>query len=437
MPAPFNVNTVENLSGLFQQTYGDLNDLIPDNVQIARDIKFNVRDKSPGDEFNEAVVTQLEQGVTYAGGTSSGSASAGAFTIEAPISGKIERARILSTQMLIASRIDYETAYRAQEAKPGSFRRALDAVVEMMTSSLWHRLEVDTIYGQIPLGTVGSITGDVITIATAEWAPGIWVNSVGGLISAWTNDSDTQANGTTARGAEIHGVDLDARTVTLHSGGGAGVAVGDQLYFAAEATNGTGQRKAAANSWNSFVGLHKMLSATSGTILNVDTASPLWRSTQVSCGSAPLTFQKLQRGIAMGVAKGFPTDFTCYCSPKTFADLVNDEAAARRYVNKAGGNFEVGAEGIKFYSQAGLITIRATPYVKEGFAYAISPKLWRRIGASDITFRLPDQPNEANARFFLHLQDKAGYELRGYSNQALYTKALGKSILFKDIVNST
>ena len=62
----------------------------------------------------------------------------------------------------------------------------------------------------------------------------------------------------------------------------------------------------------------------------------------------------------------------------------------------------------------------------------ISPKLWKRVGATDITFRLPDRGDE----FFRHIEDAAGYELRAYSNQALFTKALAKSTIITGITST-
>ena len=63
------------------------------------------------------------------------------------------------------------------------------------------------------------------------------------------------------------------------------------------------------------------------------------------------------------------------------------------------------------------------------FGFMFAPKLWKRIGATDLTFRLPDRGDE----FFLHLPQHAGYELRNYVSHALFTKAPAKSILLKNI----
>ena len=57
-----------------------------------------------------------------------------------------------------------------------------------------------------------------------------------------------------------------------------------------------------------------------------------------------------------------------------------------------------------------------------------------RVGSTDITFKLPGQ--EYEDRFFRELTDRAGFELRAYTDQALFCEAPGKLVLIEDIVNS-
>jgi hypothetical protein len=55
-----------------------------------------------------------------------------------------------------------------------------------------------------------------------------------------------------------------------------------------------------------------------------------------------------------------------------------------------------------------------------------------RVGSTDITFRRPGQGDE----FFKDLENSAGYELRAYTDQALFCSAPGKLVLIDSIVNS-
>ena len=70
--------------------------------------------------------------------------------------------------------------------------------------------------------------------------------------------------------------------------------------------------------------------------------------------------------------------------------------------------------------------------MKEGYAYVLCLYEFSRIGSTDVTFKLPGQ----NDKFFRELENSAGYEIRCYTDQALFCFAPGKSVLIKNIVNS-
>jgi hypothetical protein len=93
---------------------------------------------------------------------------------------------------------------------------------------------------------------------------------------------------------------------------------------------------------------------------------------------------------------------------------------------------ENGAKGIKFHSQNGEIEIVPSIYVKEGYSYCISETDFMRVGSTDMTFRRPSQGDE----FFRDLENAAAYELRLYTDQALFCQAPGRSVLITNIVNS-
>lgn len=424
-------NTVSTLSGLFKEVYasGQEMNLIPDDVQLARDIEFVEREKSPGGSYHQAVITKMENGFTYAGpnpGT--------VVSLNSPTAGEVKDASVAGSQIYLRSRIDYETAARASSGGDRAFRRALDPVVENMTTAMWRRLEVELFYGRTPLCTIAGLSGSTFTVAAADWAPGFWAGMEGALFSCRANDA--AAADEQDVGAFISAVDIDTRQITLSPA--TGCANTELIHF-------LGQRSLAAVTatagYNSCMGLYALCTGTVGsavtssvTAFGISQASySLWKATQYSCGSGPLSLQKINRGFAQLQPKGASKKYNLYVNPKAWADLANDESAQRRYANKAGGTFSVGPEGMVYYTQTGSIEIKSSSYVKEAHAFGIDPKLFKRIGATDVTFRLPDRGDE----FFLHRPDEAAYELRAMSNQALFTKALGKAILFKDIVNNS
>ena len=58
--------TTTDLNGLFKQAYADqIENLIPEDSQLTRAIKFRGRDKMLGDKYNQPVIVRSEQGFTY------------------------------------------------------------------------------------------------------------------------------------------------------------------------------------------------------------------------------------------------------------------------------------------------------------------------------------------------------------------------------------
>jgi hypothetical protein len=412
-------NTVATLNGLFKEVYADkLEVLTPSGIIFQKDIQFVERQQQPGNNFHQPVLLAHEHGFSYA------AAGAGAFTLNAAVAGQTKDAYLTGTQMLLRSSLDYESAARAKGGV-NCFKQAVGVVVENMWESSSKRSEIDILWGTQGIGVVSSLitTTGVVTITTASWAPGIWAGMEGAILHAWAGTASTAAQ--VDADLTITAVDVENKKITVS--GVTSLVATNVLYF-------KGQRSTTASTHNVYSGLHAIL-ANSGSLFGIDaSAYSLWKSTSYDVGGA-LSFGKVQKAIARGMGKGLDEDVTLYINPGAWADLVTDEAALRRHTDKksAGAAYEAGAEGLKFYSQNGVVTIKSSIYIKEGFAFLIAPKLWKRVGATDLTFRLPDRGDE----FFRHLADSAGYELRCYLNNALFSKAPGKAILLTGIVNST
>lgn len=63
------------------------------------------------------------------------------------------------------------------------------------------------------------------------------------------------------------------------------------------------------------------------------------------------------------------------------------------------------------------------------YAYVLCLEDWVRVGASDVTFKRPG----AEGNFFRELEDHAGYELRAYTDQAIFCAKPGRNILIKNL----
>jgi hypothetical protein len=201
----------------------------------------------------------------------------------------------------------------------------------------------------------------------------------------------------------------------------AGTAAGDYIYI-----NGS--------YGNEFAGLHLIMTNT-GTLFNISAATyTLWKGNTYSAGSAALSFTKVNSAIARAVEKGLDSDVVVLVNPRTWSDLLSDQAALRRYDGSyKEDEIEQGAKSIKFYGQNGMIEVCPSIYVKQGYSYILPMDDLIRVGSSDITFKRPGQGEE----FFRDLETAAGYELRAYCDQAIFSAAPGRMVLIKDVVNGS
>jgi hypothetical protein len=402
--------TVGTLNGLFKETYADkLQELIPDGVKLLNKIKFMVKGKQPGNLYHQPVILGMEHGVTFA------SSDEDAFNLNPPVAGQIKDAQIKGNPLIMRSLLGYVAASRAAQGGAQSFMDATKFLVANMLRSMAKKLEIEMLYGQMGYATVASNSTTAITITTAEWAPGIWAGAEGMPIEI----RDT--TGATSKGEFIvTSVNLDTRVVTVGVSPGTLVA-GDVIWH-----------KGAYG--NEFPGIHKILSQSTGSLFNIDVAAyNLWRGNSFSASSAALSFNKLTLAASRAVEKGQDGRLLALVNPRAWANMMNDQAALRKYDSSySAAKAENGSKSILFHSQNGDIEIEPSIYVKEGYAYLLNLEDWSRVGSQDMSFKRPGQDSE----FFRDLENSAAYELRLYTDQALFCNAPGRQVLITAIVNS-
>lgn len=418
--ASANANNLVTLNGLFKEVYADkLERLIPDGVKLQTMIKFAPRQKQPGNFYNQPVVLGLEHGVSFA------AEDEGAFQLQPAITGQIKNAQVRGFQMLLRSVMAYDAAYASEGGGARAFEDATKFLVGNMMKSMAKKLEIELFYGQSGIGEISAVSGNVITIKTSEWSPGIWAGSENMAIEVFASASP----GSDQRGLSpvtpmsVVSVDMEAKTLTLNAVAG-DVTVGDIIFM-----------KGAKD--KEMPGLHKIISSNT-TLFGISSVSyNLWKGNVVDAAGA-LTYTKLSAALARPVEKGLESDVDVFVNPRTWSDLLTDQAANRdnavpRVLDSSykSAELEVGHESILFHSQNGKMHIHSSNYVKEGYAYVIAKEDFLRIGSTEITFRNPGRSDE----FFRELTDNAGYELRCYTNQSLFCKAPGKQLLITGIVN--
>lgn len=403
-------NTLSTLNGFFKEAYADkLGELIPDGVKLLNKIKFMSKDKQPGNLYHQPVILGMEHGVTFA------SSDEDAFNLNPPVAGVIRDAQVKGNPVVMRSLLGYVSASRAALGGQKAFMDATKFLVANMLRSMAKKLEIEMLYGQMGYGVVGSVSSLVITISTAEWAPGIWAGAEGMPIEI----RDT--TGATSRGtAVISAVDMDARTITVNAMP-AGTVATDVIWH--QGAYG-----------NEFPGVHKILSTSSGSLFNINVGSyNLWKGNTYSASSGALSFAKLNQAAARAVEKGLDSKLLALVNPRGWANMLSDQAALRKYdASYSPSELKNGSQSIKFYSQNGEIEIEPSIYVKEGYAFLISLDEWMRVGSTDLTFKRPGQGEE----FFRDVENSAAYELRLYSDQALFCAAPGRNVLISSIVNS-
>jgi hypothetical protein len=401
-------NTLDNLNGLYKKVYdGKLENLIPDGVKLLNAIKFVRKEKRPGADYNQSVILGMEHGVSFA------EPDEGAFALNPPISGVIKQASIKGYQMVLRSAMAFDTMFAADSAGERAFEEATKYIFQAMMDSVSKKLEIRLFYGQSGLASVQAPVGNVLPIATGDWAPGIWGGAENMRLEIYSSAGSLRGD------CKVTTVDFDNKTVTVDALP-AGVIATDVIFE-------------YGSYGKEMAGLHKIITNT-GSLFGISASQySLWKGNSHPVGGA-MSFNKLAKGLAKPVAKGLQSDVTVYVNPASWADLMTEQAGSRRFdvSYKAGGTAQNGSEALEFFSQNGKMTIVASIFVKEGFAYAINHDQFLRVGSTDLTFKNP----LSNEDFFHLLENNAGVGIRCYTNQALFCTKIGHQLLFTGITIS-
>lgn len=423
--AQTNTKSTTILDGFFKTVYGDkLQDLIPSWALLQKDIKFDSKN-TIGKDWRMPVVIQAEQGVSYLGATDSST-----IGLATSVTGATVELTVNGYQHVIRSQLDYKSAFSASRSEQ-AFRRTTAHIVESMWMSHRKRLEIDILYGQSPLGIVSSVSGSTVTFTAASWAPGIWAGmkgaSIVGLTAAGTSTVATatviQSIGLTTNSIVV----ADAQTLAAgHYVYLSGQAVSTPTYYCMKGIDSIICHASTTTTTTDFFGTHNY-------------QRELLTGVQVSAGSTDLSFGTIQDCLQQVIARGADSDYTVYISPRTWANMMNDQSALRRYdASYRKDTLQLGAKSIEFYGPIGIVSIKAHPMVKEGEAFGLpTGDAWTRLGTTDITFSRPNMEGKADGNsFFLEIEGYAIFELRSYDDQQVFTYCPAKSFKITNIVNT-
>lgn len=405
--------TPNTVPGLFKEIYNEsgLVNALPEYALLQKRVPFRESEMT-GDKFVVGVKLQYEHGFSY--GPSSGSSTL--LTLNAAISGYIGRAQVEGYQIVLRSRIDYASAFKASQKGKKAFAQAYQALMENMKESFAKRQELSLLYGQRSLGQVLSNTAGALVLTDASWAPGIWAGMKDAVLEAFDGlgTSASQHNGDLT----ITSVTISTKTVTVSGTSGAVVA-NDYLFFKGGRTT-TG--------FNECAGLDKILSNT-GSLFNIDAAVyELWRAQTYSVGGS-IALTSILQACALAQNYGLTEDVVLLISSKRWSELNNNEAALRRYPSSEdNSNAKRGSRGLSYENGNSSIEIVAHPFVKEGEAFMVPMSKVKRIGAADISFAAP-----GGGDMVVQVADQSAWEIRAFSDQAMFIETPAQCVKLTSI----
>lgn len=334
----------------------------------------------------------------------------------------MEDAQVRGCELVLRSAISVGAAARSVSSK-NSFEQATKRLVQVMLKSMHIRLESQLMYGQVGIGKVAAVAGNVITICDSEWAAGIWSGAKNMQIQI--RSSAGVVRGT----ATVDTVDLATKQITLDAAPAGVTGDVDSENVAADVIWYAGAYG------KEFAGLHKIITNTT-TIFNINAAQhDLFKGNVILAGASEaakafITFDLIEKAVTRAMEKGLmDEDVTALVNPKHWDKLLSD-LNAKRMIDSSYSDKELkeGTNKIAFFGQNGKIEIVSSLFVKEGFAYVLPVKELERIGSTEVTFQMP---GVEEGRFFRLLENENGYELRLYTDQALFCPVVGQLSMIK------
>lgn len=421
------------LPGLFKQVYSkEVQDAIPAFSIIQARIPFS-KAQLLGDKYHLPVVLSDEHGFTYGGNTAAN------YTLNAGIAMQLQDAQVASSELTLQSGISYGAVSRAQNKGEQAVESSVRLLIERMKASASKRVEIELIYGAsiTGLGVLASGTGSsttrVYTISSATWASGIWAGMENAQLDAYYNTGTTGVQINTNAAIVITAVSVANKTVSV-SGNATDLTAVDAQLGSTAGTSATFYFYGAYG--NEMSGIDVILTNT-GTLFNISASTyNLWQANIFDCQSAQLTMGKVLSGLALAVGRGLMEDVALFLNPDSFANLVADLSAQRRfdgsYKSKKAAN---GVETIEFYGQNGMIELIPHAMIKSGEAHAFPLDAVKRVGSTDVSFR--GETIGGEMQYLFQNTSTNGWTCRAYTDQAVFIEVPAQCVKFKNITPTT
>ena len=424
MTAVVETGSVQNV---FKRVYIDnVKNQLPEFAQLQAAWQFDSANKT-GDRYERAVMLRYPNGATYAGGATRRTA----YSYNDPRAGATQPAYASTSEYTLREQIAYGVMSDAATSEQ-AFKNAFDVIVMGMKEAARFHLETCLLYGGTSLGAIDSVAGGGTTgtavITKASWAAALWAAQEGAELDAYDPTLVTKRN--TNGPIQLTSVDADTRTLSLTyaaAGDRTSTVAGD--VFVPVGANG-----------NWFAGLDSLIttSVAGTTTLGIAPSTyGMWRSNTFAAGGA-LTFAKVAQAASKIASRGGLGPLKVRVSSWTWTDVMNDQASLRRYTAERGGEFENGADELVYHGpNGGSLSFVQHPLVKAGEAFITNDEDFRRVGSSEPTFQLPGRNGAENPMFLLELPSSAGFEIRHWWDQVLFSDRLARSAKITGIVNAS
>jgi hypothetical protein len=422
---------INALNGNFKEVYGEvIEDLVPNTDLLFRNdrIKFVRQDGREGLAYNQPVLLQLASSATWGIGPS----------MNPVVASLIGNASLTATQIATRDQITYNAVMRSMGSK-AAFEDSVGLVIKNLFKSHGKFAEIDLLYGNgaitsgVSLGQSTSIVSSspnaAITISYGTWAPAIFSGFQAAKLDAYQSGIKLNTN------AALVIVSVNASPVSNSVGGVVTVSGNASDITALIAASGGA---AVDLYWysafgNNMTGLEGILLNT-GSLFGISaTTYDLWKANQYPAGSTQLTFSKLQQAISQGVARGLDEEVITLVNPATFADLVSENAGARRYDSSYEEKKAMnGMKAIEYWGPSGPNEILPHMFCHQGEAFIVPPDQLIKTGAAQGIL----DSLTGLGQLFLQVPDNTSAEMRLLSDFGLLVKAPAKCILIQNIVNS-
>ena len=420
----------------FKNVYGEkIFDLVPESDILYRNdrIKFVSKKGREGLQFNQPVLVSLPSSATW---------GLNGPTLNDVIAMQMANATVTGSAITMRDVLSYDSAARAASSE-AAFEGTVGLVLKTLFKAHGKFAEIDLLYGNGALtyssgiclfassAIASSSANAAITVSYASWSPAMLSGFENAKLDAYSAHNSGKIN----TNAALVIVSVNVVPVSASVGGVVTVSGNSSDISTLISQNGYATEFYWYGAYGSnMTGISGILQNTSS-LFGIDAASySLWMANTFSCASTQLTFSKLQQAVALGVSRGLDEDVMALVSPVTFADLVNEQAGARRYDSsyndKKGEN---GVEALTYWGPAGKIEVIPHMFVHQGEGFIIPPKECVKVGPLDhISPTLPGIDGD----IFFQSPTQASYEIRLFSDFGLLINTPAKCTYISSITNS-